>query len=261
MSALQGFCVSCRENHWFSSDGPGWRCQKCHHYQEHTYQKNICKQCGHWSANQGHVEACMELGSPERIGHDLGGALLNALDREFRAGLVLPMEDVREYIDRGYAQPLPASDDELYRLTCTDAFRNELESTLGELPYFISPWISKATARYQAVVKAMSPIERSFWDAHQRLNLPELHGIFPQVHALQYKIDFGRADWKIGIELDGFATHSSTTAIANDRQRQRALEAEGWRIIRFGGQEIHRDADACVRQAAELVRKLLPWTD
>jgi very-short-patch-repair endonuclease len=55
-----------------------------------------------------------------------------------------------------------------------------------------------------------------------------------------------------GIELDGYRTHSSTAAIAADRQRQRHLEANGWYIIRFGGQEVFMDVEGCVREAASL---------
>ena len=59
----------------------------------------------------------------------------------------------------------------------------------------------------------------------------------------------------IGIELDGYATHSSPPKIADDRHRQRMLEAAGWHIIRFGGAEVHRDAARCVREAADLAKK------
>jgi very-short-patch-repair endonuclease len=56
----------------------------------------------------------------------------------------------------------------------------------------------------------------------------------------------------IGIELDGHRTHSSPAAIAADRRRQRDLEAAGWYIIRFGGQEVFIDAVGCVQEAAVL---------
>jgi very-short-patch-repair endonuclease len=58
----------------------------------------------------------------------------------------------------------------------------------------------------------------------------------------------------VGIELDGYKTHSSTTAIAEDRRRQRWFEANGWYIIRFGGLEVFQDVDSCVREAAALVQ-------
>lgn len=106
------------------------------------------------------------------------------------------------------------------------------------------------------VVQDMSPIERPFWDAHLRLKLPALEGLVPQFSVLggKYRLDFALPKHKIGIELDGFATHSSTADIAHDRKRQREIEAAGWYIIRFGGSEVHHDAEDCARQAARLAQ-------
>lgn len=106
-----------------------------------------------------------------------------------------------------------------------------------------------------------SPIERLFWDAYRAFTpdlYPEIAGLVPQHPAGRYRIDFALPGRRIGIELDGFASHSSTKAIASDRQRQRDLERAGWRIIRFGGSEVYHDAAECVRQAASLVRS---WTE
>jgi very-short-patch-repair endonuclease len=113
-----------------------------------------------------------------------------------------------------------------------------------------------ATPNVHAAVQEPSPIERQFWAAYMLLSPPELAGLVPEYEVLgrRYRIDFALPARMIGIELDGHATHSSTQAIARDRQRQRALEAAGWRIIRFGGKEVHDDAAGCVRQAAEQVR-------
>lgn len=101
-----------------------------------------------------------------------------------------------------------------------------------------------------------SPIERSFWNAHLRLQLPVLTGLVPQYPIGRRRMDFALPLVKIGIELDGQRNHSSTTDVANDCRRQREIEAEGWRLIRFGGAEVHRNAEACVRKAAEQVEKL-----
>ena len=101
--------------------------------------------------------------------------------------------------------------------------------------------------------KAVSPIERQFWNACQRLGVPALDGLIREHSVAGYRIDFALPDRKIGIELDGFATHSSTADIEKDRRRQRNLEGRGWYIIRFGGREVHHDADYCAQQAAWLI--------
>ena len=99
----------------------------------------------------------------------------------------------------------------------------------------------------------ISPIEESFWKMHQRLKLRPLAGLVRQYKVSPYRLDFALPRQMIGIELDGYRTHSSTMAIAADRQRQRWLESNGWYIIRFGGLEVYQDAEACVREAASLV--------
>lgn len=105
--------------------------------------------------------------------------------------------------------------------------------------------VSRASRNY-------SPIEIMFWNAYTATHPRALGGLVRQYRVGQYRIDFALPAHKIGIELDGHATHSSATAIAADRQRQRNLEEKGWYIIRFGGQEVYQNAAACVRSAARL---------
>lgn len=118
------------------------------------------------------------------------------------------------------------------------------------------PFIRKAVpAPARRTILLTSPIEDSFWRAHQRLKLRPLAGLKRQYTVGHYRLDFALPRQKIGIELDGYRTHSSTQAIADDRKRQRWFESAGWYIIRFGGLEIYQDVDACVREAAELARR------
>jgi very-short-patch-repair endonuclease len=119
------------------------------------------------------------------------------------------------------------------------------------------PFIRKAvpTSARGRTTLVLSPIEQSFWNAHQRLHLRPLVGLVRQYNVGYYRLDFALPRQMIGIELDGHSTHSSTVAIAADRQRQRWLESNGWYIIRFGGLEVFQDADSCVREAAILVQR------
>ena len=102
-----------------------------------------------------------------------------------------------------------------------------------------------------------SPIERQFWTAYVALSPPELAGLVSEheVFGGRFRLDFAIPGRMIGIELDGHATHSSPQKIADDRHRQRMLEAAGWHVIRFGGAEVYRDAARCVREAADLAKK------
>ena len=102
-----------------------------------------------------------------------------------------------------------------------------------------------------------SPIEEAFWRAYIEARPHELNGIKPQHEVFdgRYRLDFALPDKKIGIELDGYAWHSDRETFTKDRARQRELELDGWRLIRFSGSEINADPDDCVRQAAALASR------
>lgn len=120
--------------------------------------------------------------------------------------------------------------------------------------------IAAERALAAASPKLDSPIEETFWQACRRLGLQELRGLKSQhpVFDGRYRLDFALPERKIGIELDGYTWHSSPEAFTRDRARQRELELDGWRIIRFSGSEITKDVVGCVRQAAELAARIAP---
>jgi hypothetical protein len=64
-----------------------------------------------------------------------------------------------------------------------------------------------------------------------------------------------RSGLRIAIELDGMAGHSTTDDMARDRKRQREIEALGWRVIRFGGKEVHHDPAACAAEARAIIAR------
>lgn len=97
-----------------------------------------------------------------------------------------------------------------------------------------------------------SEIERMFRQEAAR-TWPASPSLIPQYPVTaggqRYRLDFAVPAMMLAIELDGHATHSSPAAIAHDRQRQRDLEDDGWKVRRYGGQEVTRDAGAVVRDA------------
>jgi very-short-patch-repair endonuclease len=44
---------------------------------------------------------------------------------------------------------------------------------------------------------------------------------------------------KLIVELDGFATHGTRRAFERDRERDRRLQAQGWRIVRITWRQLH----------------------
>lgn len=100
-----------------------------------------------------------------------------------------------------------------------------------------------------------SPLDVDFWLEwhHQALNL--LYPLSPQywVKNREYRMDFAYPPLRVGIELDSYTYHSDRETFTRDRQRQREIEADGWHIIRFSGDEILADVVKCVKDAAALI--------
>jgi very-short-patch-repair endonuclease len=142
--------------------------------------------------------------------------------------------------------PAPAADELWFAFTCAT-------STLtANTPREAIEQISDMFPRLE------SPIEEAFWSAYLHKAPEELLGLKAQHPVLdgKYRLDFALPGQKIGIELDGYAWHSDRKTFTKDRARQRELELDGWRLIRFSGSEINASPEDCVRQAAALAGRI-----
>jgi very-short-patch-repair endonuclease len=70
-----------------------------------------------------------------------------------------------------------------------------------------------------------------------------------------YLVDAVWRQQRLIVEIDGFATHGTAVAFAADRARDAALQAAGWRVLRFTYAQL-RDRPMLV--LAQLVRALGP---
>jgi very-short-patch-repair endonuclease len=67
-----------------------------------------------------------------------------------------------------------------------------------------------------------------------------------------YRLDFALPRFRIGIEVDGHDWHEKTKQQASyDRARDRAIQRVGWRLLRFTGSDVYRNAKQCVREILE----------
>lgn len=98
-----------------------------------------------------------------------------------------------------------------------------------------------------------SPIEEMFWKAWKVSTYLDL---VPQHKIGNYRVDFAHLSTKVVIELDGLKAHGTTEQIAYDRRRQREIEAEGWKFIRFGGKEIHHNVNQSVAEAEAFISRI-----
>lgn len=71
-----------------------------------------------------------------------------------------------------------------------------------------------------------------------------------------YRIDFAIPLWKIAIEIDGLAYHTSQWTFINDRKRHRWLELNDWRVVRFAAKEILDDSYQCMLEFIKILNKL-----
>ena len=95
-----------------------------------------------------------------------------------------------------------------------------------------------------------SPLERDFLTLVRDRNLDEpvpQYPVFVDGHVVA-RLDFAYPDLKIGIELDGYAFHSSREAFERDRRRLTELVNDGWHMLVFTGPQV-RDHPAWVEQA------------
>ncbi len=87
----------------------------------------------------------------------------------------------------------------------------------------------------------------------------ELGKLIPQMKVGKYRGDFAviNDNARLFVEVDGYAFHDSTRdQLEHDRQRDRFLMAQGWRVARFTGREVWKDADRCADDVATILRSL-----
>lgn len=144
---------------------------------------------------------------------------------------------------------------------CTKAYLEDFDS-----PYFTNEREFFFELLYEHHIT--SPPEQLFlaaWCIHERLDI----GIRPQLAIGKYRTDFSVCGLdhfinhivafplpvleklsallpRYAIEIDGFEWHDKTPAQAEaDKKRERAIQKEGFTVLRFAAREVLRDPDAC----------------
>ncbi|MCM3032819.1 endonuclease domain-containing protein [Niallia sp. MER 6] len=80
-----------------------------------------------------------------------------------------------------------------------------------------------------------SPIERRLYDAL----VFNGYDVSTQVHCGSYRIDIALISYRLAIECDGKQWHSSPEQKAHDRRKNRYLQKNGWKVLRFSGRQIN----------------------
>ena len=98
--------------------------------------------------------------------------------------------------------------------------------------------------RARTLRKAMSDGERKVWRA---LRVRQVDGMrFRRQHPIgPYIADFVCLERRLVVEVDG-GHHTEDSQIAHDARRDRWLEAEGYRVLRFPAIDVFQNLDGVV---------------
>jgi len=89
-----------------------------------------------------------------------------------------------------------------------------------------------------------SAIEEYFWKTWKATF--STISLIPQYQIGNYYVDFAHIPTKTVIELDGKPYHTTPYQIANDEERQKSIERQGWHVLRFTGGDIYYHVDRCI---------------
>lgn len=135
-----------------------------------------------------------------------------------------------------------------------DGYRNNLKSEVHEL---LSEVESPIEAKLAIALYSCAETKDFNVYTEQRkeffMGFPSGLQICPQYELFGYRADFAiferhvfGEETKIIVECDGHDFHERTKEQARrDRQRDRDLSYNGWRVLRFTGSEIHENAEGC----------------
>lgn len=105
-----------------------------------------------------------------------------------------------------------------------------------------------------------SPIEKLFWESwakgpyKNKLNF--IYDYKIPGTGRKFQGDFVEINNRVIIELDGYKWHSDKESFTKDRQRERIIEAQDWKLIRFSGSEVYNNPDKCVKEVWEFIVEL-----
>jgi very-short-patch-repair endonuclease len=103
---------------------------------------------------------------------------------------------------------------------------------------------TQTTSVDQERLKCESPIERHLYDTLRILG----YYVQTQVPCGKYRIDLALPAYKIAIECDGKAYHSTPEQKAHDRRKDAYLRKNGWKVLRFSGRMIYQDLPKVIAQ-------------
>jgi very-short-patch-repair endonuclease len=106
-----------------------------------------------------------------------------------------------------------------------------------------------ATGRARSLRRRMTRSEETLWAELRKLNV----NFRRQAPIGRYFADFASHGGKLVVEVDGEVHERLPEVALRDIERQRWLEGEGYRVLRFTDRQVRADVHGCV----EIVKKAL----
>ncbi|WP_124726869.1 endonuclease domain-containing protein [Staphylospora marina] len=100
---------------------------------------------------------------------------------------------------------------------------------------------------WQRIKCSRSPIQIRLYDALKR----EGYKVLAEYETCGYQVDLVIKKYRLAIECDGMAYHSSEEQKKRDRKKTAVLTKHGWKVMRFKGVEINRQLEKCVKRINE----------
>jgi len=99
-------------------------------------------------------------------------------------------------------------------------------------------------------------LEKRFGEILDRTDLPRpRRNADLAVRGRFFNVDCLWAEERVIVELDGRVVHGTRRAFERDREKDRLMQAEGWRVIRITWRQLRDDAPAVVGDLRRLLRK------
>lgn len=75
----------------------------------------------------------------------------------------------------------------------------------------------------------------------------------------KYRLDISSECVRRCVEIDGLAYHNGQESFIRDRARQRALESDGWRVLRFAAKEVFDNPQQCALDSLRHLTGIGSW--